>query len=429
MKKILTFLLCLTLCLFVFVGCGASDKNSDNDTPESTAETVDPLGDSVRTEAPTESEPPKVNTIDPEKYAPDLSKYAAYKKFDAPTGDLREIVYDHMYTMSQVKWVAGKTWTTHKEDGSTGLQLKYIEGKTYYGVPYAQTKCALYTFEDFIIDGTFTPASDLYEEIIGNHCSASMGLAYQQIIDLPYYGGLKENNHRMGLISLAEGLTLPPPDEEGNLSYDSKAVFDLNGVDKIYDAYATLGRGDILYKMVSPSGHTRMVSKVEVARTAAGKIIPTRSFVYCIEQTSAWADNKQESTWFIDRKYSFEKLASTLFTPFTLDIFHEETPVVYDAYILVTDRNDETSLKKMLKGTIETTFPINYVRATITDSEGNIVKEVLKYDLQNNYKITLRDMTYTLGADKLPAGKYNFSLKAAIARGGWEIENFDFTIE
>ena len=37
-------------------------------------------------------------------------------------------------------------------------------------------------------------------------------------------------------------------------------------------------------------------------------------------------------------------------------------------------------------------------------------------------------MTYTLGADKLPAGKYTFSLKAAIARGDWEIENFEFTV-
>ena len=38
-------------------------------------------------------------------------------------------------------------------------------------------------------------------------------------------------------------------------------------------------------------------------------------------------------------------------------------------------------------------------------------------------------MTYTFGADKLPAGKYNFSIYAAIARGGWEIENFWFTVE
>ena len=69
------------------------------------------------------------------------------------------------------------------------------------------------------------------------------------------------------------------------------------------------------------------------------------------------------------------------------------------------------------------------VKAGIVDENGKIVKEVLKYDLIKSYKVTLRDMTFTLGADKLPAGTYTFKLKAAIARGAWEIENFQFTVK
>jgi hypothetical protein len=256
-----------------------------------------------------------------------------------------------------------------------------------------------------------------------------MGHAFQQIIDLQYEGGLKLNETRKGYITTANGLKVPYNEDGSIASYDSQAIFDLNGLAAIYDAYATLDKGDILYKMVSPSGHTRMVSKVEVAKNNAGKVLPGRSYVYCIEQTSAWADDKKNSTWFIDRKYSFEKLGSTLFTPFTLEIYHAKDPVVYDAYILVTHDNDAESLKKMLKGSIESTFPLNYVRATIEDENGKIVKEVLKYDLIKSYKVTLRDMTFTLGADKLPAGTYTFKLKAAIARGAWEIENFQFTVK
>lgn len=422
MKKLPLFLLLTLLCLAIFAGCG--EKKENTNTPETT---IDPLSNSVKTEAPATTAEPKSYAKDPAVYSPDLTKYFSYKKFEAPKGDPREIVYKHMYDMSQVKWVAGKTWTTHKENGSS-LKLEYVEGKTYYGILYTQTICGLYAFSDFIDDGKFTPEDNIYENMIGNHCSASMGQAFQQIIDLPYTGGLKESEVRKGLISTANDLVLPMKADGTIDSYQSKEVFDLNGLQKIYEAYATLDRGDILYKMVDPSGHTRMVSKVEVAKTVAGAIIPSRSYVYCIEQTSAWADSKKESTWFIDRQYSFEKLASTLFTPFTLDIYHEENPVIYDAYIMMTDDNDEASLKRMLKGSVESTFPMNYVRATIEDKDGNVVKEVLKYKLTNNYKITLRDMTYTLGADKLPAGTYTFKLKAAIARGGWEIENFEFTV-
>ena len=52
-----------------------------------------------------------------------------------------------------------------------------------------------------------------------------------------------------------------------------------------------------------------------------------------------------------------------------------------------------------------------------------------KYKFQKNYKVAIRDMTYTLGADKLPAGTYTYNLQAAIARGSWNIETIEFTIE
>ena len=430
MKKLLIGLLLLSTLLLSLASCASESEVGDGGettSPESAADT----NSGIRTEAPPETtSAPATNLKDPSFYKPDLSKYADYKLFKAPEGNLRDIVYDHMYYMSQIEWVAGTSWTTHKDGKPNGsLQLPYVEGKTYYGVPYAQTMCSAPVFLDYVIDGKFYPNTDIYENLIGNHCSSSMGHAFQQIIDLQYEGGLKLNETRKGYITTANGLKVPYNEDGSIASYDSQAIFDLNGLAAIYDAYATLDKGDILYKMVSPSGHTRMVSKVEVAKNNAGKVLPGRSYVYCIEQTSAWADDKKNSTWFIDRKYSFEKLGSTLFTPFTLEIYHAKDPVVYDAYILVTHDNDAESLKKMLKGSIESTFPLNYVRATIEDENGKIVKEVLKYDLIKSYKVTLRDMTFTLGADKLPAGTYTFKLKAAIARGAWEIENFQFTVK
>ena len=432
MKRILLVSLAVFL-LAALAACGNPGANDPtNKDPETNAETTtNTSADIIRTEAPPETTtPPSSNLKDPSFYSPDLSKYADYKLFKAPEGNPRDIVYDHMYYMSQIEWVASKSWTTHfdgKPNG--GLQLKYEEGKTYYGIPYAETACSAPVFLDYVIDGKFYPNTDVYETLVGNHCSASMGHAFQQIIDLQYEGGLLFTEKRKGYIKTANGLKVPYNDDGTIASYDSQAIFDLNGIQAIYDAYATLEKGDILYKMVAPSGHTRMVSKVEVARNTAGKLLPSRSYVYCIEQTSAWADTKFNSTWFIDRKYAFETLVSTLFTPFTLEIYHTENPVIHDAYIMVTHKNDAESLKKMLKGSIESTFPLNYVRATIEDENGNIVSEVLKYKLIKHYKITLRDMTFSLGADKLPAGTYTFKLKAAIARGSWEIENFQFTVE
>ena len=434
MKKLLLFLLSLMLIVTMVACNGAKDPATTPDeetAPQSPADTNG--GIRKETTAP-ETTSGKTSVINPEKYnisQETLDACAAYTIFKAPQGNPRDIVYDYMYKMSQVKWVATKGWNTHwKNQGDFGVNITYIEGKTYYGIPYSNTKCGLSVFEQYVVDGQFTYNSDYYEELIGNHCSSSMGLAYQQILDFPYTGGLRENDDRMGIIRLAGTLKTPPSrSTTSNWDFISANVTEVNGIEAMYEAYATLDKGDILYKMIDGSGHTRMVSKVEVNKTVAGKVLPSRSYVYCLEQTNAWADGKQESTWFIDRKYSFETLVSTNFTPYTFNIFHEENPVIYDAHIMLDKTNTADTLKKMMVGTVTSTFPINAVRATVTDASGNIVSEYLKYDFTKTYKVNFRDFTFKLNVAKLPAGTYTYTATVCIARGSWVAETLTFTIE
>lgn len=411
MKKLI-FLTVLTLLLSsMLISCGKEDAPDTPDTNETIAETA------AETEAPFGGK--------------DFSAYDAYTIFKAPEGNPRDIVYDYMMKMATVEWVAPESWTTTwKETAQFPVDIEYKAGKTYYGIPYSDTKCGLSVFENYIVDGKFQLNSPYYEELIGNHCSSSMGLAYQQIINFPYEGDLRANTARQGIIRLADNLETPPSRTEGNPDdWISSTVTAHNGQEKIFEAYTTLGKGDILYRIIDGYGHTRMVSKVEVSRTAVGKISPSRSYVYCLEQTNAWADSKRNSTWFIDRKYSFSDLANNDFTPLTLCIFHEENPTYEDAYITFTGKNTAATITKMLDGTVESNFPINFVRTFITDENGKIVGDTLKHSFRKTYKVSVRDMTYKLGADKLPAGKYTFTLQTAIARGSWNAETVEFTIE
>ena len=421
MKKTLLLVLSLILLTAALVSCGSSNENP--------AETKDPLANVVRTEGP------KVETTAPAtsagtKEPPKAEDYDYFFKFDAPKGNPRDIVYNYMYAMSQVKWVAAETWTTTwKGTADFKVNLTYTKGKTYYGVPYSRTNGTLDEFQQFIAaDGTFTPNSPYYEEIVGNHCSSSMVMAFQQILNFTYSGSLKPTTSREGLLKYPDGIEKPPSRSATNPDdYITANVFSHNGQDKIYEAFTTLDKGDILYKNIDGSGHTRMVSKVEVSRSAAGKILPSRSYVYCLEQTNAWADSKQESTWFIDRKYSFSTLWETFFMPVTLCIYHEENPVIEDAYVMMKGKNTEESLQKMFAGTVESTFPLTYVLIQIKDKDGKVVGQDLLYYYTKEYKANLRNSTYKVGLDKLPAGEYNYTLRVGIARGSVEIENINFT--
>lgn len=420
-KLLLTSLLLLVTLLLV--SCGSTDK-----TP---AETIDPLGNSVRTEAPkTETTKPE-ETKAPEKEPPKPEDYDYFKVFEAPKGNPRDIVYDYMYSMSQVKWVAAESWnTTWKNQGDFKVNLSYEKGKTYYGIPYSDTRATLDEFLQFLPQNErFTPNSPWYEELLGNHCSSSMVVSYQQILDFPYGHAIAPVTQRKDVLFFPAGVEVPPARSDNPDDWISETVFAHNGQDKIYEAYAALDKGDILYKKIDGSGHTRMVSKVEVFKSAAGKLMPGRSYVYCLEQTNAWADNKKESTWFVDRKYSFKDLYDTFFMPVTFYIFHEENPVIKDAYVTMKGKNTPETIKKMLNGAIETTFPLTYVRTTVTNNMGKVVEQALEYRTGITYKYNVRNMTYKLNIDKLPAGEYTFSLRVGIARGSVEFENFKFTVE
>ena len=346
-------------------------------------------------------------------------------KFPAPQGSKRKIVFDYYMKMATIPWIAPhdlcNTWAPGTEK-DYGVKLNYKGGKTYYGVVYANTKADYDQFAECIDEnGVFHCDSYYYTEIVGNHCSSSMFLAYQQIIPLGW-GTLRPSEARRGLTCLPANLKNP-----GAGVWVSKDLFDLNGEEAIYEAYATLEYGDILFFCKHGSGHVRMVSDVDVKRDENGKIDPENSYVITVENCSAWYTKDENSTWHIDKRYSFARLFKTLFMPITLDTFHDNTPIT-DAYMFYDGNNTPETLKDGLKGVIESNYPLNYVKATIKDENGNIVKKMFVRNLGEVYTVDIAKESAELGLFDLPAGTYEYKLRAGIARGVTEFEKFSFTV-
>ena len=401
-------LLILTLAL-----TACNDKPSSN-TPNGQTE---PPTDTANT--PVETAPPNNVTLPDAEFI---------KVFKAPEGDYREIAYNYMLAMANYKWVAGESFKiTWKDQGDFNVDLSFKKGETYYGLPYSERRASLEQFSQFCADGAqFKWDTYYYEDVIGNHCSSSMGLAYQQLIDFPYAGSLKPVGERRGIIRLCDGLEQPEGDT--TKSWYSADVIKLNGQAKMYDAYLSMGRGDILAKFQTTSGHSRMVSRVEIFKNAVGKVIPTKCLVYTIEQTNAFdSDSDRKTTWWVEHKYTFNDLIDKNFIPLTLEIFHNGEELK-DAYIAFDAKNTPDTILKALKGTVSSNFPISYVRATVTDKDGTVVGEIYRNKFDKAYKVNLSTSYNQLNISKLEPGTYTYTLHAGIARGGCDIEKFDFTI-
>ena len=420
-KFLLTLALIFVLA-FSLIAC-SSDKKGGEETKTNNETTVSTQEES-KTETQEQSTPESPTTVFTNKEKPENATFE--QLFPAPAVDKRQATYDYMMKMAKIEWTPAVDFvTTHRPDVERdyGVNLEYKAGKKYYGICYGETKA---NFDEFLMcvkDGVFTCDSYYYQDIVGNHCSSCMFLAYQQIIPVGY-GTLRPSTARKGIFKLAGDLQNP-----GDGTWYSKDCFNLNGQDAVYEAYTTLDKGDILFKCIPGSGHTRFVTKVEVSKTMSGKLNPSRSYVYVIENTNAWYDNNKNTTWFVDKKYSFDKLWSTEFMPITLDTYFNDNDKVWDAYIWFTGKNSPEQITSKLAGKISSNFPINFMYITIEDQNGNIVKKHIKNNLSEVFEIDVFRESFGLKLNELPAGTYKYTLKAGIARGSATIESFEFTVK
>ena len=420
MKKLISLILVLLLSLSIFASCGKKAETPE-DTKQQTNETEAKTESTTKADEETVAPPPK-------KEWPDESKFASFHKFAAPEGNPREIVMDYMMKMATIEWTPAEDFVIKWEgtpDFSPNMALDFTAGKKYTGTTYGCTHVSYELFTRYLNEkNEFKCENYSYENIVGNNCSTTMTLSYQQIIDLPI-SVLKPVTNRLGLLSLANGLKIPQGKGD---SWYSADVFQENGQQAIYDAYATLESGDILYKSIKGTGHTRMVRSVETFKTAAGKILPSKSYVYVIESTNEWFTDEKNTLWYIDKKYSFSDLYKGEFMPVTLDIFHTENPEYDDAYVALDTELTEALVKKaVLKGTVSSNFPLNYVQVTVTDANGNIVDRALKAGFTDSYKFDLRKLYVNTKAYE--KGTYTLTLRAGIARGGVDLQTLNFTID
>lgn len=347
----------------------------------------------------------------------------------APEGDYRQIVLDYMMKMSQVKWTPDVDMNVcMKKAYDFNASLQYKQGETYYGMPYSDTKCCLDAFEQFVKDGVFSFESHYFDDIIGNHCSSSMAQAFQQLISNGGVGGTKPQKWYPGIFKFPNDIKIPY-DEFGD-RYDSYDIWDHNPKTKIFEAYGMMKPGDVIYfSKKTGSGHVRMVSQDSiVVYDEFGMIDGEKSEVIVIEQTNAWDKTVDiHTTWYVNRHYTFNNLYEKHFMPITLEIYSNGEKAK-DAYIMLDEENTPADIAKGLKGNIVSTFPINYAYATIKDKDGNIVRKSLKYNFTNKYDLDRADMNADLDLATLEKGEYTYNYRIAIARGGVDLEHFDFTI-
>lgn len=227
--------------------------------------------------------------------------------------DTRSQVVDYMKKMATVEWVPVKDM----EYWNPKYGIMFKEGKTYKGIPYTQ-KQRNTDYELFLNNLENKDGVNYYKgptgsaEYLGSDCSSAVSMAWNKIDkEFPILV-----TYDMVPNGCNQTLSVGDYKVSSSFSPSTKDIIEENGKDVIYAAYSKLQPADVVLTRENNSGHVMMVSRVDHEKNK----------VYIIDQTGAndtptivLAGYNGESTWRVDKEFTYDDLLSKNFIPVTIN--------------------------------------------------------------------------------------------------------------
>ncbi len=418
MKKLLLILVAFVF-LFAAVSCGDATDNPAETGNETKAETV---GETQSAEDEKKNDGPKSLTDEEKK------KFYKVVEFELPEGNFRDVLVDTMKKYASIKWVAEDDFGMKQDNGDWDVNLVYKKGTTYYGLPYTSYGINYDYFEDLIVDGKYKPTDTDWNKAPGVNCFSSIFISFQSFEQAeggPYYW---LPGHKDFCMEIVGDYKLPSNPER------TTDILELNGKEAMFEAYTQMKKGDIVYTLKNRSTgnlHCRVLTEdPTIVKNGAGKLIPSRSSIKCIEQTNSFDKSRTDgvnTTWYIDHVYTFDKLYDTGYLPITVPNYNKPIEEIEVPYIGIDNEVTSSVLAKgVFNSTVKSNYPIRFIRVDILDKGGNVVISREKGDILRVFSFSLRNH-FTAVFDELANGEYTFVLTAGISAGNVELARVDFT--
>lgn len=419
MKKIICLLIAL-LTVIIFVSCGKNEPPKETEA-ETKVNTLDETTENKENDNKDEENKDGILKINPDDY---------YKcvVWELPEGNFRDVAVDYMRKQANVEWVCENGFSVIDKFDHWFIELEYKKGVTYHGITYTNAKSSLDEFMLFYSDGKVNMDTGDSNSVVGNGCFSSTQNATQQFD--PDVAGVTDvlmPSYKAFEAKIVGDYKVP---ENVKRTEDIKLA---NSEETIYNAYAQLKKGDIIFQKDDTKGmsHVRMlVEEPTIYKTGTGKIVPSRCSVKTIEQTNAFDKTRTDgvnTTWYVDHIYSFSKLYETNYLPVTYESYEKDRSEMEKPYLLLDDEISASILaKKTFSSTVKSNFPLRFVKVDILDKDNNVVSTKLKNNMADTRSIPLRNH-FSGVFDKVPSGEYTMVLTAGISRGSAELARVDFT--
>lgn len=365
----------------------------------------------------------------------------------------RDLVESYMRQMMCVRWKVPNAISYSAVHNSKGLDaddpsqvIQIIPNQVYQGIPYTHGGGSCYSFLALAGEpdenGVYTlqgltrdllsgySGSDLYNTSrLGNDCADAVFWAWAQVSStikfpftnymIPSYGCLRVGDYDCA---------------DTNYSGNTNEICKQNGLQRMFEAYACLQKGDALVRTINSAGHAIMAVSAQVQRLEDGTIDGNNSYliyldqdIYCERNTVRYEDPVLGSVLLceeLDKKQTFSKLFETGYLPVTCQELVDPAPLKDTS---VTDSLSTISSDNLFSGKIEASYRIAYVQVQIADAQDNVVQEAICFGLQEDmYLFDLSRFTSeteqrvligSIDLDTLPAGSYRYRFTCKLSNG------------
>lgn len=178
----------------------------------------------------------------------------------------------------------------------------------------------------------------------------------------------------------------------GHESYaDTYADCEKNGTTVMYNAYALLQPGDAAthFKPGATTGHAIVFTDVKVVKNSNGSINGTSSYVIYSDTHGTASDTKTTytmggksypvySSCTVNTKMTFQQLFNNGYLPVTCKelLTGQET---LESFSVTDSKKGGLVKSSVLTGTLTSNHNISHVTLTITDHDGNVVQDAIRY--------------------------------------------------
>lgn len=293
---------------------------------------------------------------------------------------LRDRVVEEMYKICTVEWTVNNDLVHTCYCSGSGCWGTYNTNYTYLGIPYNHKGGSLDRFyyclnpDNTMADWMYDlPSFDGFDAYIGNDCSTSVLHALWTVSNSVDFLRVRYELPQFQDIGGCYPVGGYFYDFPYNPDSDYTTLFwEYNTEDEMYEAYASIRRGDLIAKQVEAGGHTRMAaSDAVVVRDQDGKINSTYSYILTHEQGYNWIDSatKTTSSCRTNIKVTFGELKGDCYIPVTCEelITGEMEPVECSISM------DADGKAGLTTGYIKANYYLDSVTLKITDSQGNVV--------------------------------------------------------